>query len=301
MRGRAAGGWNAHQFHANSEFYADFGHYRVAITAPRRFVIGATGVRTARVEHPNGTTTHTYEQGNVHDFAWTASPRFVEITRRYVAAREVTSRAYADAAARLGRSIDDLRLGDVEVRLLMQPDHLPQAERYLRATMQAITAFGLAFGRYPHPTLTIVDPPESAIGTAGMERQLDAILAGLDAVLKPKTVILRNDAPNRALEGLDSYVRAARGEGAGGLELVLVLDDQHVGIVDAHRLDRDHREPGLGLRRRHLFQHQGFRSAHGLAQQRLHRGLSRRLMIGADASRFERVFEAGSLSPCESS
>jgi len=169
MRGRAAGGWNAHQFHANSEFYADFGHYRVAITAPRRFVIGATGVRTARVDHANGTTTHTYEQGNVHDFAWTASPHFVEITRRYVAAREVTSRAYADAAARLGRSIDELRLGDVEVRLLMQPDHLPQAERYLRATMQAITAFGLAFGRYPHATLTIVDPPESAIGTAGME------------------------------------------------------------------------------------------------------------------------------------
>ncbi len=51
-------------------------------------------------------------------------------------------------------------------------------------------------------------------GTAGMERQLDALLAALDAVLKPRTVILRNDAPSRALEGLESYVRAARGEGA---------------------------------------------------------------------------------------
>ncbi len=51
-------------------------------------------------------------------------------------------------------------------------------------------------------------------GTAGIERQLDAILAALDAVLKPRTVILRNDAPSRALEGLDGYVRAARGEGA---------------------------------------------------------------------------------------
>jgi 23S rRNA (cytosine1962-C5)-methyltransferase len=51
-------------------------------------------------------------------------------------------------------------------------------------------------------------------GTAGIERQEGAILAALDATLKPKTVILRNDTPNRSLEGLESYVRAARGEGA---------------------------------------------------------------------------------------
>jgi 23S rRNA (cytosine1962-C5)-methyltransferase len=52
------------------------------------------------------------------------------------------------------------------------------------------------------------------IGTAGMEKQLDNIVAALEARLKPKTIILRNDAPSRALEGLDSYVRAAKGEGA---------------------------------------------------------------------------------------
>jgi 23S rRNA (cytosine1962-C5)-methyltransferase len=52
------------------------------------------------------------------------------------------------------------------------------------------------------------------IGTAGMEKQLDNIVAALDVRLKPKTIILRNDAPSRALEGLDAYVRAAKGEGA---------------------------------------------------------------------------------------
>ncbi len=52
------------------------------------------------------------------------------------------------------------------------------------------------------------------MGTAGMERQSDAILAALDATLKPKTVILRNDAPSRTLEGLENYVRTAKGEGA---------------------------------------------------------------------------------------
>ena len=52
------------------------------------------------------------------------------------------------------------------------------------------------------------------IGTVGMERQLEAILGALEARLKPRTVILRNDTPSRALEGLESYVRTAKGEGA---------------------------------------------------------------------------------------
>ena len=81
----------------------------------------------------DGTTTHTYEQGDVHDFAWTASPRFVEITRRFDAATagERPRRIARPRRASAG-PIDELRLGDVEVRLLMQPEHLPQAERYLR-------------------------------------------------------------------------------------------------------------------------------------------------------------------------
>jgi len=51
------------------------------------------------------------------------------------------------------------------------------------------------------------------IGTAGMERQIEAIAAALDEVLKPKTIILRNDASSRALEGLDAYVKMHKGEG----------------------------------------------------------------------------------------
>ncbi len=50
------------------------------------------------------------------------------------------------------------------------------------------------------------------IGTAGMERQIEAITAALEEVLEPKTIILRNDAPSRALEGLEPYVKAHKGE-----------------------------------------------------------------------------------------
>ena len=52
------------------------------------------------------------------------------------------------------------------------------------------------------------------VTTAGMEALTPLLLEALDAVIAPKTVILRNDTPSRALEGLDSYVRAARGEAA---------------------------------------------------------------------------------------
>jgi 23S rRNA (cytosine1962-C5)-methyltransferase len=51
------------------------------------------------------------------------------------------------------------------------------------------------------------------IGTAGMEKQITAITMALDAVLKPRTIILRADAPSRSLEGLDAYVKTIKGEG----------------------------------------------------------------------------------------
>ncbi len=56
---------------------------------------------------------------------------------------------------------------------------------------------GLVIDRFDD-TLTV------QIGTAGMEKQRDTIVAALESVLKPKTIILRGDAPSRALEGLDS-------------------------------------------------------------------------------------------------
>ncbi|HSZ12069.1 MAG TPA: class I SAM-dependent rRNA methyltransferase [Rhizomicrobium sp.] len=50
------------------------------------------------------------------------------------------------------------------------------------------------------------------ITTAGMETLLEPLLAAIDAVLAPQNVILRNDTPVRALEGLENDVRVAKGE-----------------------------------------------------------------------------------------
>ena len=49
------------------------------------------------------------------------------------------------------------------------------------------------------------------IGTAGMEAIRPAILAALDKVVGPRTVIWKNDSGARELEGLPSYVETASG------------------------------------------------------------------------------------------
>jgi 23S rRNA (cytosine1962-C5)-methyltransferase len=50
------------------------------------------------------------------------------------------------------------------------------------------------------------------IATAGMEELREPLVAALERLLSPVTIILRNDVPARSLEGLDLYVRAAKGE-----------------------------------------------------------------------------------------
>jgi 23S rRNA (cytosine1962-C5)-methyltransferase len=50
------------------------------------------------------------------------------------------------------------------------------------------------------------------VTTAGMENLLTPLRMALDEVIAPQNILLRNDAPARMLEGLESYVRAERGE-----------------------------------------------------------------------------------------
>ena len=68
------GEWHCYPFHWNSEFFADFGSYRVDITVPFGFLVGATGVKIREQGLLPGTVTHLYTADDVHDFAWVASP-----------------------------------------------------------------------------------------------------------------------------------------------------------------------------------------------------------------------------------
>jgi hypothetical protein len=130
------GGWNTHQFHASTEFYADFGVYDVRITVPKRFVVGASGRGTQPTDNPDGTTTHRYLGEDIHDFAWTASPDY-----------QVASSTFEHAT-----------LPKTEMRLLLLPEHAGLAARYFASTAAALKYYGEWFGPYPYDYLTIVDP-----------------------------------------------------------------------------------------------------------------------------------------------
>ena len=165
-----SGAWNCHQFHANSEFFADYGRYDVDLTVPSNEVIGATGELVSQVANAaTKTTTYTFHQENVHDFAWTIQPDYVKLERVFRAEREVSPKELAIVMKRHSISIDEARLTDVKVMLLLQPEHASQAERHFKAAFTAIKWFGLWYGHYPHRTLTVVDPPHNGGGAGGME------------------------------------------------------------------------------------------------------------------------------------
>ncbi len=139
-------GWNCHQYHRSTEYFADFGVFDVSLTAPGGFVVGATGKRMSQQENVDGSVTYRYFQEDVHDFAWTASPRFLE-------RREVFT---------------DPILPEVEITLLLLPEHEHLEERYFTATGHALRYYGRWFGAYPYPHITVVDPAYRS-SSGGME------------------------------------------------------------------------------------------------------------------------------------
>jgi hypothetical protein len=170
MRGRTDVGWNCHQYHANSEFYADFGDYDVTLTLPVRYrgKIGATGqLVSEEVEGDN--VRARFVQHGVHDFAWTADPRYVVIEERFDPEKDVPADQRAKIAALLGVAPAELALTPVDIRLMLSPANRAFARRYLDSAKAAIRGFGLRLGAYPWATLTLVDPPRGAFGAAGME------------------------------------------------------------------------------------------------------------------------------------
>jgi hypothetical protein len=129
-------GWNTHQFHAATEFYSDFGVYDVRITVPSRFVVGGSGKAIQQTPNADGTTTHRFHGEDIHDFAWTASPRFLDLHRTFT----------------------HPTLPAIDMRLLLLDEHRGQEDRYFRIVADTLRLYGEWFGAYPYDHLTIVDP-----------------------------------------------------------------------------------------------------------------------------------------------
>jgi len=142
MRYATKGQWNCHQFHANTEFYADFGNYTINMTVPKDNVLAATGIFQGEKLNKDNTKTITYHAEDVHDFAWTTSPKFVTSERQWK---------------------------HVKIKAVMQPEHSGSTERYFESAITALEYFDKHLGKYPHTVLSLIDPPVEGAGSGGME------------------------------------------------------------------------------------------------------------------------------------
>ncbi len=135
-------GWNCHQFHRMTEFYADFGVYDVSITASPHLVVGASGCLVEEKKNADGSLTRRYHVEDVIDFAWTAYPYFEEHVEMWE---------------------------HVRIRLLIPKEHCMLADRYIGAVKHSLGYLTKHVGPYPYPTITIVDPPLHALRSGLME------------------------------------------------------------------------------------------------------------------------------------
>ena len=140
------GAWNAYPFHANSEFYADFGSYDVAVTVPEGWTLAATSTEPLEMQtNEDSTVTYRALSDHVIDVAWAASPHFREITET---------------------------VGDVSVRVVYDEARRAEARRALAATAAALPHYEAWYGPYGrglYPQLTVVVVPAGAGGAGGME------------------------------------------------------------------------------------------------------------------------------------
>jgi len=159
------GAWNCHQFHATTEFFADFGTFDVKLTLPAKWNVGATGLQTGGKDNGNGTQTVSFHAEDVHDFAWTADP---------------TTKVMEDSIR--------LSSGTVKIRMLMQPGHMASAPRYLAALKGTMQKFDEWIGAYPYPQITVVDPPHGGGAAGGME--YPTLITADTSWFMPKSLLL---------------------------------------------------------------------------------------------------------------
>jgi hypothetical protein len=195
--------WNCHQFHADSEFFADFGTFEVNLTLPQDEIVGAGGDLLSTADNPDGTKTVKFHSEDVHDFSWTASPHYTVIEDSWTGSA-----------------------GPVKIRVLMSPGNMPSAPRYVQALKGTLAWYDQWIGPYPYDRITVVDPPHGAFDAGGME--YPTLFTAGTTWFMPKGVLAPEDVVNHEFghqywygmvatnefedawldEGINSYVEA---------------------------------------------------------------------------------------------
>jgi hypothetical protein len=186
-------GWHTMSYLDYGEFYSEFGNYRVQITLPSNYVVGATGQLKTASEYDflrkraqataqqkftienafaqdfpasdTSTKTLVYEAEQVHDFAWFADKRYwVELDTFELAS---------------GRAIESCMLYTSEEADLWQ-------HKAMQYTQRAIQFYSDIVGEYPYDNVTVAQgiykgsdmeyPTITVIGRAAYDMGLDNVI-----------------------------------------------------------------------------------------------------------------------------
>jgi Peptidase family M1 domain len=214
-------GWHAFPYLDQGEFYSEFGTFKVSITVPSAYIVGATGSLQTKTElaqykkigaanyknnkavssykptTPNGTKTLQYLAENVHDFAWFADKDFII-------------------------QYDTLKLTSgniVDVFSYYQPNGNVEWNNSIGFIEDAVNHYSNWIGEYPYPSVAAVEGPKN-LSSGGMEYPMitlitspDAQKEGLDAVITHEVghnwfygIIASNEREHPWMdEGLNTY------------------------------------------------------------------------------------------------
>lgn len=149
--------WICHAYHPRTEFFADFGTYDVELSLPNQLIPAHTGTSVIQQVDNLGQTYDAkpdperklnfiwkLHAEDVHDFAWAVMPR----------------RSW---------SVERCDYRGVQVFYFGQPENATNQKRMQAAAESALRLGAEWFFPYPYPVLTVVDVPEEAPGTGGME------------------------------------------------------------------------------------------------------------------------------------
>ncbi|WP_297364321.1 class I SAM-dependent rRNA methyltransferase [Acidiferrobacter sp.] len=117
------------------------------------------------------------------------------------------------------RSLISVRIVSTDPRTVIGRDLFVDRLQQARAWRERVYAspfYRLVFGEADGLPGLVVDRYDDVLvaqfTTAGMERLKGDVVEALDQVIRPTSILVRNDTSSRALEGLPSYVEAALGE-----------------------------------------------------------------------------------------
>ena len=214
-------GWHAFPYLDQGEFYSEFGSFKVSITVPSDYIVGATGVLQTQSElakyksigadnyknkkgvsvykptNPVESKTLEFAAENVHDFAWFADKDFII--------------QYDTLALPSGNVVD--------VFSYYQPHENTEWNNSVSFIEDAVTRYSNWIGEYPYPTVAAVEGPKN-FSSGGMEYPMitlitspDAKKEGLDAVIAHEVghnwfygVIATNEREHPWMdEGLNTY------------------------------------------------------------------------------------------------